>query len=108
MNITVSRYYDDLENFTRDNGFMAVLNIVLRVKAVILDPLFREEVDGIGVSVKEHCRCIFRFTESGWCCWCAAFLCLHRSGNPLCWYSLFQNISGCSCLSVGGCISDNN
>ena len=36
------------ENFTRDDGFMAVFNIVLWNKAVIFNPLFRKEVNGIG------------------------------------------------------------
>lgn len=35
------------KNFTRDNGFVAIFHIVLRDKAVVLDPLFREEVNGV-------------------------------------------------------------
>ncbi len=35
------------ENFTRDNGLMAVFNVVLRDKSVVFDPRFREEVSGV-------------------------------------------------------------
>jgi hypothetical protein len=36
------------ENFTRDNGLMAVFHIVLGNKAVVLDSLLCEEVNGVG------------------------------------------------------------
>ena len=33
------------ENFTRDDGFMAVFYIILRNDAVVLDPLFCEKIN---------------------------------------------------------------
>ena len=36
------------ENFTWDDGFMAVFHIVLRNNAIVLDPLFGEEVHSVG------------------------------------------------------------
>jgi hypothetical protein len=36
------------ENFTRDDGFMAVLYIVLRNDTVVLDPLLCKKINRIG------------------------------------------------------------
>ena len=35
------------ENFTRDDGFMAIFYIILRNDTVVLDPLFCEEVNRV-------------------------------------------------------------
>ena len=37
------------EAFARDDCLMAVFDVVLRNKSVVLDSLFRKEVDGVGL-----------------------------------------------------------
>lgn len=55
------------ENFTRNDCFMAVFHVELRDNSVIFDPLFCEEVNGVGLVLM---HAMTRTSVLTWTLWC--------------------------------------